>query len=76
MKPDTIVIEGRAYDWRQLCELRKAQLEARRAAQGRQLTLFALHDDCRPAAGRTAAGRYEEPLLLDLMPRRATPHKG
>lgn len=27
-RPDTIVIEGRAYSWRALVEARKAQLEA------------------------------------------------
>jgi hypothetical protein len=41
-KHDVIVIDGRAYDWRRLCDLRKAQMEARRAAQGRQLALFEL----------------------------------
>ena len=64
---DIIVIDGRAYEWRQLCELRRAQLEARRAAQGRQLALFALREDCRPAAERTAAGKFTEPSLLGLI---------
>lgn len=67
MSADTIVIKGRAFSWRQLCELRKAQIEARRAAQGRQLALFELYDDRRPAAARTAAGRYEEPTLPMLI---------
>lgn len=66
-KRDVIVIDGRAYDWRRLCDLRKAQMEARRAAQGRQLALFELKTDFRPAAERTAAGRYREPDLLGLM---------
>jgi len=64
-KPDTIVIDGRGYSWQQLCELRRQQLEAWRAEQARQLALFELHDDCRPQAERTAAGRYLEPSLLD-----------
>lgn len=64
---DLIVIDGRAYDWRRLCELRRAQLEARRAAQGRQLALFELREDCRAAAERTAAGRYSEPTMFELM---------
>jgi hypothetical protein len=56
MNRDVFIIEGRAYSWRALCELRKTQLEARRKAGGSQLALFALHKDCRPAAERTAAG--------------------
>jgi hypothetical protein len=43
MSVDTFIIEGRAYSWRALCELRKAPLEARRTAQGKQLALFELH---------------------------------
>jgi hypothetical protein len=31
---DVIVIDGRAYDWPRLCDLRRAQMEARRAAGG------------------------------------------
>ncbi len=65
--PDTFVLDGRAYSWRALCEQRKAQLEAWRAAHPRQAALFALIDDSRPAAERTAAGRYREPSLLALL---------
>jgi hypothetical protein len=64
-KPDTILVDGRALSWRRLCGLRRQQLEAWHAAQPQQLTLFALKDDSRPAAERTAAGRYQEPTLLD-----------
>jgi hypothetical protein len=64
---DAVIIEGRAYSWRALCELRKAQMEARRAAQGSQLALFELKEDRRPAAERTASGRYSEPNLLALI---------
>ena len=71
MNRDMIHIDGKAYSWRQLCELRRQQLEARRAAQGRQLALFALHEDRRPASERTAAGRYEEPTLLNLLSEQA-----
>jgi hypothetical protein len=67
MKPDFILVEGRAFNWRQLCELRKQQLETWRAAQGRQLALFELMEDCRPAAERSAAGRYEEPTLMEWL---------
>ena len=63
-KPDTILIDGHAYSWRQLCDLRRQQLETWQAAQPRQLALFELKVDCRPAADRTAAGRYREPSLF------------
>lgn len=67
-KPDTIIIDGHAFDWQRICDLRRVQLEARRAEQCRQLALFELKDDCRPTADRTAAGRYQEPSLFDLIP--------
>jgi hypothetical protein len=65
MKPDTLVLDGRAYSWRAIIEARRRQLEARRAARGEQPALFEPKDDMRPAAERTAAGRYAEPSLLD-----------
>ena len=64
-KPDTIIVNGHAFSWQQLCELRRQQLEAWKAAHGEQPALFELRDDCRPQAERTAAGRYLEPSLLD-----------
>jgi len=54
-RPDTIVIEGRAYSWRALVTLRKAQLDAWRKAQGEQPALFEFAHDCRPKTERTAA---------------------
>jgi hypothetical protein len=63
--PDTIVIDGHAYSWRRLCELRRQQIEAWKAAQPCQPALFEMMDDSRPAADRTAAGRFSEPSLLD-----------
>jgi hypothetical protein len=66
-KPDTLIIDGHAFNWQRLCDLRRQQLEAWRAEQCRQLTLFELKDDSRPEADRTAAGRYREPTLLGLM---------
>ena len=63
-KPDTIIVDGHAFSWRRLCELRKAQLEAWRAAQAQQPALFDLRDDSRPSCERTASGRYEAPTLL------------
>jgi hypothetical protein len=70
-KPDIILIGGHAYRWQEICELRRQQLEAWKAAQHRQLALFELKDDCRPATERTAAGRYAEPTLFaDITARR------
>jgi len=69
-KPDTILIGGHAYSWTEICELRRRQLEAWKASQARQLALFELKDDIRPAAERTAAGRYLEPTLLGLIAKR------
>ena len=66
-KPDTLVVDGHGFSWQRLCELRRQQLEAWRAAEQRQLALFELKEDCRPLAERTAAGRYAEPTLLDQM---------
>ena len=63
-KPDTLIVDGRAYSWQRLIELRRQQLEACKAEQARQLTLFELKDDRRPAAERTAAGRYRSQRYL------------
>lgn len=63
--PDIIVIDGRAYSWRQLCERRRQQLREWKASRPQQPALFQLKEDCRPAAERSAAGRYAEPSLLD-----------
>jgi hypothetical protein len=65
-KLDTIIIDGRAYSWRQLCVARRQQIEAQQAAQAKQLALFELREDCRPASERTAAGRFLEPSLFTL----------
>lgn len=63
--PKTIEIEGKRYVWRDILALRKAQIEeVRRACQP---ALFELHDDRRPAAERTAAGRHKEPSLFTLL---------
>jgi hypothetical protein len=70
-KPDILLIGlligGHTYCWQKICELRRRQLAALKAARGEQPTLFALNDDCRPVAERTATGRYQEPTLLGLM---------
>jgi hypothetical protein len=67
LSADTLIIDGRAYSWRQICELRQQQKQAREAARARQLTLFELKDDCRPAAERNATGRFQEPTFFDLI---------
>ena len=60
-----IVIDGKLYRWKDILELRRAQLAAAGAAQASQLALFAtLHDDRRPPAERTASGRYLQPNLF------------
>lgn len=66
-KPDTIIIDGRAYSWRAILELRRKQIEAWKAARPAQPALFELVDDRRPECERTAAGRYREPTLLTLI---------
>jgi hypothetical protein len=66
-RDDIVIIEGRAYSWRALIELRRAQREAAKAAHGTQLTLFEMQDDSRPKHERTATGRYAEPGLLDRL---------
>ena len=70
MNTDVFIIDGHAYSWRRICELRRQQLESIRRARMEQLALFDLKDDRRPAADRSAAGRYAEPGLLDW------PHTG
>jgi hypothetical protein len=69
-KPDIVVVDGHAFSWQRLCEPRRQQLEARQAAQLRQLAPFELKDDCRPATERTAAGRYAEPTFFAATPAR------
>jgi hypothetical protein len=61
-----IVIDGKRYRWKDILELRRAQLAAAGAAQANQPPLFEmLHDDRRPAAERTAARRYLQPGLFE-----------
>jgi len=61
-----IVIDGKRYRWKDILELRRAQLAAADAAQASQPPLFELlHDDRRPPAERTATGRYQQPGLFE-----------
>lgn len=59
----TFTLDGRTYDWREIRRLRREQVLASR--QKRQLQLFELRDDSRPASQATAKGRYTEPTLFD-----------
>jgi hypothetical protein len=56
-----IVIDGKRYLWKDILKLRREQ---RKLARQRQLTLFELRDDSRPASQRTAEGRLTEPTLF------------
>lgn len=66
-RPDTIVIAGRAYRWRDILEMRRQQIAAWKAARPDQPALFPLVEDCRPKVERTAAGRYSEPTLFNCL---------
>ena len=66
MSKDIIVIDGRAYYWKDVLTLRRTQLEARAAGKVDQLALFEmLHDDRRPAEERSASRRYLQPRLFE-----------
>jgi hypothetical protein len=60
--PRFIEIEGKRFLWRDLVKLRQEQRRA--AAEARQLALFELREDCRPASERSATRRYLEPSLF------------
>jgi hypothetical protein len=66
---DILVVDGHAFSWKRLFELRRAQLEAARKAKAAQLALFEARHDRGPAPERTAAGRYLEPGLLERLHR-------
>jgi hypothetical protein len=63
MSPLFIVIEGKRYLWNDLLKLRREQ---QKATKKRQLTLFELKEDSRPASQRTAEGRFSEPTLFKV----------
>lgn len=65
--PRFIEIDGKRHLWRDLVQLRRAQLAV--AARPEQPALFELRDDCRPATERRAAGRYLQPSLWSLLER-------
>jgi hypothetical protein len=62
MNPRYILLDGKAYVWRELVKLRRDQL--RTMATVRQLTLFELREDVRPEFHRKASGRYLQPSLF------------
>ncbi len=64
-RPRFITIDGKRHLWRDILELRRAQCAEPKITQA---TLFPLKEDARPAAARTAAGRYHEPDLFDTSP--------
>jgi hypothetical protein len=68
-KPDILIVDGPAYSWQRLRELRRHQREAWRLSQLQQLMLFAVKDDSRPATEQTAAGRYQKSSLFTASPR-------
>jgi hypothetical protein len=63
--PCFIEIDGKRHLWRDIVKLRQEQRRA--TGQAVQPPLFELRDDCRPAAERTAAGRYREPSFFSLL---------
>ena len=65
-KPDIIVVDGHAFSWQRLVEMRRQQLEAWKNSQARQLALFELKNDARLPSERTAQGRYREPSLFTV----------
>ena len=64
-----IVIDGKAYLWRELVRLRREQLAAFKT-QASQPALFELKNDTRPKPERKAAGRYLQPSLFSIPPHR------
>lgn len=68
-RPDTILIAGRAYRWRDILEMRRQQIAAWKAVRPDQPALFPLIEDSRPKFERTVAGRYNEPTLFNCLVR-------
>ncbi len=64
MGPRFITINGQRVAWIEIVRLRKEQCQQLKA---KQLTLFELKEDARPATERSAAGRYLEPSLFTLL---------
>ena len=58
-----IVIEGKRYAWKEILRLRREQIQA---THKRQLVLFEMKEDRRPASQKTADGRFSEPPLFKV----------
>jgi hypothetical protein len=58
-----VEIDGRRYLWLDLLRLRREQKEL---DPERQLTLYELKADSRPASQASADGRYLEPTLFKI----------
>ena len=65
--PKFIEIDGRRHLWREIVQLRQDQCRAAAEVEPMQPPLFELHEDYRPVAERTVAGRYLEPSLFSLL---------
>ena len=62
-----IAIDGKPYLWKDILELRRAQLAAVHLDPPTQLALFAaLREDHRPVDERTASGRYQQTSLFEI----------
>ena len=59
-------IDGKLILWRDILKLRREQ---KKAAKTDQPALFELRDDRRPPSERSAADRYREPSLFNLLDR-------
>jgi anti-sigma-K factor RskA len=56
------MVDGHAMSWQRLCQLRRKQLEAQKAAQPTQPASFELKEDLRAADEQTIAGRHRQRL--------------
>lgn len=58
-----VEIDGKRYLWRDILKLRSEQ---KQLEPEKQLTLFELQTDARPASKTSADGRYCEPTLFKI----------
>jgi hypothetical protein len=70
-KPDTLIVDGHAFSWQRLCELRRQQLETWEAAQASQPGTIRVEgwiSDRRPNAPppRGTASRLYSPITPDM----------
>jgi hypothetical protein len=55
-KPDILIVDGHAFSWQRLCDLRRQQTEAWKKSKARQPALFEFQTDYRPAPNRQRRG--------------------